>query len=103
MEQELLHIIARLGVESAKWFVHQEDFGFDDESAGNCDTLLHTARQLVWWVPFEACNQIQKRRFPAAAGTTSRDELVVVDGHRNILQSDSWRPAPLPGIYLGNV
>jgi hypothetical protein len=54
MEQELLHIITRLGVESAKWFVHQEDFGFDDESAGDRDTLLHTARQLVWWVPFEA-------------------------------------------------
>src|ERR1700733_9517318 len=45
LEQLLLHHAARLRVERGEWLVHQQDFGFVGEYAGDLDALLHAAGQ----------------------------------------------------------
>ncbi|MNQ66294.1 hypothetical protein D3C85_807840 [compost metagenome] len=46
-QQQLLHLQARLAVESAEGFVHQQDLRVIGQCAGNGDTLHHPAGQLL--------------------------------------------------------
>ena len=47
LQQFVLELLARQRVECAERLVHQQDAGIVGEHAGNCDALLHPARQLV--------------------------------------------------------
>ena len=42
VQQFALQRLASLGVERAKWLVHQQDLGIDGERAGDTDSLLHS-------------------------------------------------------------
>src|SRR5664280_520817 len=47
VQQDLLHLLAREGVERAHRFVHQQYLGVVGQGAGDADALLHPARKLV--------------------------------------------------------
>ncbi len=46
-QQFILQQVAGLQVQRAEWFVHKQDIGAHRQSAGDADTLLHAAGQLV--------------------------------------------------------
>ena len=58
-QQQLLHHQPRLRVERAERLVHQEQLRLADPRAGERDSLLHAARELVRVMLFEACEAHQ--------------------------------------------
>lgn len=58
-EWELLHCPARLRVQCAKWFIHEQNTCSHDQGPSNSHALLHAARQIVgavFFEPFESDN-----------------------------------------------
>ena len=47
-QQLALHVFACHFVESAKWFVHQQQRWMCCKCTSNCNALLHATRQLPW-------------------------------------------------------
>ncbi len=59
LDQLALHVLAGLGVQRAKRFVHQQHFGVVSQRACDGHALLHAAGEGVWICLFEALQMHQ--------------------------------------------
>src|SRR6266700_4304587 len=54
VEQFILHQGPRLHIESAEWFIHQQDLRLIDEGLRQGHALAHATGKLMWRAIFEA-------------------------------------------------
>ena len=55
IEDKIVKFVGILGIEIAGRFVGEDYFGIVHQCAGNCNTLLFSARQLGWFVIDSLC------------------------------------------------
>ena len=79
LEQFAAQAFGGKDIESGKWFVHEEDFGLDDQGTGETDALLHSAGKFLGICGFKTVKtygiERAQRAFAAFdGGRTSRFE-----------------------------
>ena len=63
LEEELVQLVAVLGVEAARWFVGEDDGRVVDERSGYSHPLFLSSRQFVGFVVFPVCQSEELEQF----------------------------------------